>query len=134
MAQKEWNGIVQIYWQNEEKDMYESYTQWRAPTCLHREEMPPFPLALGFNAAIPPRSRVGRTLSDALHSLPFWRVFTSRSFMKYSKVRQTVRGIGRGAANTRASNGKMRCKMRNRSGYFCGKCYLEILKPIHSSL
>ena len=24
--------------------------------CLHREEMPPFPLALGFNAAIPPRS------------------------------------------------------------------------------
>ena len=30
----------------------------KARACLHREEMPPFPLALGFNAAIPPRSRV----------------------------------------------------------------------------
>ena len=93
---------------------HESYKQRRAPpaACLHREEMPPFPLAIGFNAAFPPCSRVsnpraigncgisssevsrpvsrvamlltltpaciGRTSSDALHSLPFLRVFTLR--------------------------------------------------------
>ena len=79
---------------------HKSYTQRRAPphACLHREKMAPFPLALGFNAAIPPRSRVAicaevsravfravtlctqsraricRTSSDAPHSLPFWHV------------------------------------------------------------
>ena len=38
-----------------------AYKQRRAPACLHQEEMPPFPLALGFNAAIPPRSRVAKS-------------------------------------------------------------------------
>ena len=63
------------------------------------------------------RACIGRTSSDAPQSLPFWRVFTSRSFMKYDKLRQTVRGIGRGAANTRASKGKKRNNTENRVGY-----------------
>ena len=40
---------------------HESYTQRRVPACLHQEKMPPFPLALGFKAAISPRSRVAKS-------------------------------------------------------------------------
>ena len=79
---------------------HESYTQRRAPprACLHQEEMPPFPLALGFIAAIPACSKgavvtlltltrvcIGRTLSDAPHSLPFSHLFTLRQLHEERK-------------------------------------------------
>ena len=80
-----------------------------APVCLYQEEMPPFPLTLGFNAAIPPCSKVQliacvpvlsrvltlhnrtqvhsrRLSSDSPPSLLFWRMFTSRYCMRNGKV------------------------------------------------
>ena len=67
------------------------------------------------------RACIGRTSSDATHSLPSFAVphalFTSRSCMRNGKGQQTVRGIGRGAADTRASKGKKRYNTGNRAGY-----------------
>ena len=67
---------------------HESYMQRHAQACLHREEMPPFLLALGFNAVIPPRSRVQ---------------LIAASLCKHAPERQTGQGIGRGAATMRSS-------------------------------
>ena len=51
---------IQYQQHNLKVPSHESYKQRRAPprACLHQEEMPPFPLALGFNATIPPHSKV----------------------------------------------------------------------------
>ena len=118
---------------------HESYTQRCASprACLHREEMRnggisssevSRPVSRVVTLLTLTRACIGRTSSDAPHSVPFWRVFTSRSFMKYGKVRQTVRGIGRGAADTRPSKGKKYYNTGNRAGYFHAKCYLETLQ------
>ena len=111
-----------------------------------------FPIALGFNAAIHPCSRVAIcaevscavsrvvtlrtrswahsccTSSDAPHNLLLWRVFISRHCMKYGKVWQTVPGIGWGAANMRLRLGAKHYNTGNRAGYFCTNCNLNLLE------
>ena len=65
--------------------------------------------------------QVSRPFPDSLLFILMGKLYsldlTSRSCMRNGKGRQTVRGIGRGAADTRASKGNKRYNTGNRAGY-----------------